>query len=183
MLKNKITKENKKDGFTLIELLVSISIFSIVVVIVLGAVITIADANRKSRSLMTVMNNLNFAVDSMTRSFKTGSDPNSNPISGYDECYTTDEIDYGSTSDADSIVKREVSYCWDSDDGALYKIVGGSASPLTSPDIEITSATFNIPSSGQPILFINLQGLAEVSTNVSSEFTIQTTVSQRRLEP
>ena len=45
---------NKK-GFTLIELMVSITIFSIVMLISVGALLSIIDANRKDQSLKSVM--------------------------------------------------------------------------------------------------------------------------------
>lgn len=179
--KNKKEKFQQSKGFTLIELLVSLALFSIVIVIILGAIISISDANKKARSLMTVMNNLNFAVDSMTRSFKTGSNPNDDKISGYEECFTTDEINYAELQDIENAPTRKVYYCWEQSDGAIYKIVGGVASKLTSPDITIEDATFHV-SSGQPLLFINLKGLAQVGPNIGSEFTIQTSVNQRSFE-
>ena len=59
-------------GFTLIELLVSVAIFTIVMVIGLGALLSMSAADRKAQSLQSVINNLNFALDSMSRSIRTG---------------------------------------------------------------------------------------------------------------
>jgi prepilin-type N-terminal cleavage/methylation domain-containing protein len=185
---NKSFKEDKK-GFTLIELLVSIAIFSIVVVIILGAVISIVDSNRKARSLMTVMNNLNFTVDSITRSFKTGDIDN--PISGISngyvessnsKCLTTTEIDYDNTSQAVNVIPRYVRYCI-TNTGEITK--NGIA--LTSPDIEIDfeNSDFKLDSQygPQPFLTILLEGEVRITDEIFSSFAIQTSVSQRKLVP
>lgn len=59
-------------GFTLIEVLVSVAIFSIVMVIALGALLAISTSDRKAQSIKAVINDLNFSFDSMTRSIRTG---------------------------------------------------------------------------------------------------------------
>lgn len=59
-------------GFTLIEIMVSISIFSIVMLIVIGALIMLNDANKKAQAMRAVVDNLNFAMEDMTRSIRTG---------------------------------------------------------------------------------------------------------------
>ena len=61
-----------KKGFTLIELMVSVAIFSMVMVVALGALLTISASERKAETLKSVMTNLNFALDSMSRSIRTG---------------------------------------------------------------------------------------------------------------
>lgn len=67
------THMKQAKGFTLIEVLVSVAIFAVVMVIALGALLSISTANRKAESLKSVINNLNFAIDSMSRSVRTGS--------------------------------------------------------------------------------------------------------------
>ncbi|HVV38925.1 MAG TPA: type II secretion system protein [Candidatus Paceibacterota bacterium] len=62
-----------KRGFTLIELMVSVTIFTMVMVVSLGALLTISASERKAETLKSVMTNLNFALDSMSRSIRTGS--------------------------------------------------------------------------------------------------------------
>ena len=60
-------------GFTLIELMVSVAIFSVVMVLALGSLLSISTSEKKAETLKSVMNNLNFALDSMSRSIRTGS--------------------------------------------------------------------------------------------------------------
>jgi prepilin-type N-terminal cleavage/methylation domain-containing protein len=59
-------------GFTLVEIMVAISIFAIVAVVAVGALLKIVDANKKAQSLETSVNNLNFIFDSMTREMRVG---------------------------------------------------------------------------------------------------------------
>ncbi|HRY62544.1 MAG TPA: type II secretion system protein [Candidatus Paceibacterota bacterium] len=67
-------KNNKKTGFTLIELMVSISIFSVVMLIVIGALLMLNDANKKAQAMRAIVDNLNFATEDMTRNIRTGRD-------------------------------------------------------------------------------------------------------------
>ena len=59
-------------GFTLIEILVSTAIFIIIMVMAMGALLSVSAANNKATSIKTVMDNLNFALSSMSRSIQTG---------------------------------------------------------------------------------------------------------------
>lgn len=59
-------------GFTLIELMVSVSIFSVVMLIVIGALITLNNANQKAQAIRAVVDNLNFAMEDVTRNVRTG---------------------------------------------------------------------------------------------------------------
>ncbi len=189
-------EKNKKRiaGFTLIELLVSIALFSIVLTVTLGSIMTIADSNKKARSLMSVTNNLNFAIDSMVRSFKSG-EIDVNPVfdfsGGDNNCFSTKEIDYGTNSEFAN-TRRPVEYCWIEDNGVgdakkgkIVKIVNGDTIDLTSPDVDVDYLRFEAPTpvqgSIQPMLSIMIEGKVKISEKVSSQFSIQTSVSQRRL--
>lgn len=178
-----INKLNKK-GFTLVEMLVSIALFAIVLVITLGSIMTIVDVNRKSQSLTIVMNDLNFALESITRSVKTGDiqvDESRN-----DSLYVIEDLNGG---------LRHVKYKFN-DQGEITRSVGGTNGTSWSDDIAITSDQINIESaifklyggsscsngSCQPRVLISIAGTAVVGPTISSKFHIQTTVSQRRLE-
>lgn len=65
---------NKTDhkGFTLIELLVSVALFTVVMVISVAAILSIIGGNKKAQAINAVVNNLNFAIESMVRDMKTG---------------------------------------------------------------------------------------------------------------
>lgn len=67
---NLTAKTNK--GFTLIETLVSLSLFSVVLVIAGGTVVSVIDVNKRNQAISSVVNNLNYSIDSMIRDVKTG---------------------------------------------------------------------------------------------------------------
>ena len=60
-------------AFTLIEILVALSIFAIVVVVALAALVKIIDANKKSQTIQDAVVNMSFTMESMTRELRTGS--------------------------------------------------------------------------------------------------------------
>ncbi len=160
-------------AFTLVEMMVSVSIFLIVMVISLGAVLSIVDGNKKVQAINSVSNNLNTAIESMVRDIKTGyayvcGTGQTMPLNGTDyrtgsgTCAPHDEnisnpgeIAFISTISGD---KRSVKYQFVEDADGHGKIVKTfcsaaktSCSPsdfvpidITSPDIDIESLEFRI---------------------------------------
>src|SRR3989338_9611363 len=61
-------------GFTLIELIVAVGLFAVVMLISVGALMSLVSANRKAQALQSVINNLNITLDGMVRSIREGSD-------------------------------------------------------------------------------------------------------------
>lgn len=53
-------------------MIVSLGIFTIVALISIGALVRITDANKKSITLKTTINNLNFALESLSREMRVG---------------------------------------------------------------------------------------------------------------
>lgn len=64
---------NKQHGFTLIEMIVSLGLFSIVVSVAVGALLMLVSTNQRLQGEQSVMTNLAFALDSMTREIRVGS--------------------------------------------------------------------------------------------------------------
>lgn len=60
-------------GFTLIEIMVAVSIFAIVMLIGVGALLTMVEVNKRAQGINSVMNNLNAAIEQMSRSIRVGS--------------------------------------------------------------------------------------------------------------
>jgi len=54
-------------------MMVAIAIFMVVAVIAVAALLKIVDANKKSQTLQDAVNNINFAMDSITREIRVGS--------------------------------------------------------------------------------------------------------------
>tara|TARA_B100001989_G_scaffold251523_1_gene230914 strand:+ start:2520 stop:3185 length:666 start_codon:yes stop_codon:yes gene_type:complete len=73
-------------GFTLIEMIVSLAVFSTVITIAVGALLMLIGTNQRLQDEQTVMTNLSFALDSMTREIRTGTNY---------YCLSDDDIDGG----------------------------------------------------------------------------------------
>ena len=173
-------------GFTLIEIMVSLSVFIIVMTTSLGAILSILDANEKSQTKKTAMDNLNFALESVSRTIRFGTNfycgtINTNPPPAND-C----------PSGASSVTLRTAEgalVTYSLSGGRIMKAVNsGTANPITSPEVSITRMNFYVfgstawPDSAQPRVLMSISGVAGTKANTSSIFNLQTMVSQRKLD-
>lgn len=159
------------EGFTLIELLVAIGIFSVVVIIVAGAITSVISANRQAQVITSVVNNLNFTLESMTRAIKTGSDLDVAVTGGV--C--------GQSVSLTDARGRNIAYSLVSETVALE--VNGVTSPITAPEIKIKNLEFCRLAGDQPAVLFTVSGVMELAGGTTrSEFHVQTTVAQRGLQ-
>ncbi len=70
-MKNLPSQYNSQAGFTLVELMVSLTLFVIVVLALISSLYGVNNASRKVQAMRTVMDNLNFAMESMSRNIRT----------------------------------------------------------------------------------------------------------------
>lgn len=63
-------------GYTLIELIVSVGLFAVVTTLSTGAYLMMISANQQAQSITTGINNLSFALETMTRTIRTGTNYN-----------------------------------------------------------------------------------------------------------
>jgi prepilin-type N-terminal cleavage/methylation domain-containing protein len=63
---------NPQSGFTLVEMIVSLAVFSVVITMSVGALLMLVASNSQLQKEQSVMTNLSFAIDSMTREIRTG---------------------------------------------------------------------------------------------------------------
>jgi prepilin-type N-terminal cleavage/methylation domain-containing protein len=179
-----------KSGFTLIELLVSVAIFSVVLVIALGALLSMSEADRKAQSLKTIINNLNFSIESMARTIRTGYDYHCGDPSQFD-CLSGGTSFYFTGADGRPYTYKfetaQANLCGQSvaPTGCVLRSVAGSAlMPLTSPEVVMTRVTFYVLGSVrndtiQPRVTILMSGYVVFKDGQKSQFNIQTTVTQR----
>lgn len=187
MIKNKNNKKiNTSFGFTLIEIMVAVSIFALVMVVAIGAVLSIVSANKKSQALSSVLSNLNFSLDSMVRDLRTGFDYDCN---GGGDCATdgSDNIEFYSTQSLGS-----VTYGLETLDGVgvISKVSGTGSQYLSSTEVDIDDLKFYVvgttkTTSGdytQPKIIIIVRGHYNGQGGDQTEFHLQTMVSQRRID-
>lgn len=164
--KNVYTKSG--GGFTLIEIMVSVALFAIVVTVSMGALLTVVDTNRKAQTLQLVMNNLNFAIESMVREMREAVDF---------------DVKTGTGSKV-TITKRnagvESSVSFALNNNALVRTENGVPEALTAEGIFIKQITFKTVGATPKRLLIVVSGYSTTTkSNTKSEFSIQTTVAQR----
>ncbi|MCK5588941.1 MAG: prepilin-type N-terminal cleavage/methylation domain-containing protein [Candidatus Pacebacteria bacterium] len=184
----KNNKNNKNKGFTLIELLVSICLFTIVLTIAFTALYSIMDANKKTKTVKSVVNNLNMAMESMTREIRVGYRYTCNsttPATPGQDCVSPAPLFSFKTKDGQNAFFRYN----DTEKIIERKIDGKENTPvtLTATDVIIDNLSFYVKGTAsgddlQPRVLILMKGHVE-REGVNSEFNIQSTISQRKLAP
>ena len=181
-------------GLTLIEMLVAVSIFSVVMLISVGSLVSINDANRKTQLQRTVIDNLNFATENMARNLRVGTtyhcDFNVSPIASVRDC----------TGGASSIVFEgykgnpgnatdQVVYRLNSSTGQVERSLdsGSSFIPITSPELTIDNLIFYVTGTSagdqqQPRVIIVISGTATFKNGQTTHFSLETAITQRKLD-
>lgn len=176
-------RRERHDGFTLIELLVSIGLFSVVVIIVAGAISSVINANKQAQVVTSVVNNLNFTLESMTRAIKTGEMSDSFLSAGVcaESISLTDAQNRAVTYEKTTITGPD-----GNPRGAINLTVvspsGTSDSPITAPEIVIDVLEFCPLAGQQPAVFFRVSGSMSLSGGIDTDFHVQTTVAQRALK-
>lgn len=186
---------NKK-GFTLVELMVAISIFVVVITISMGSILSVFAASQKSKTLRSVMDNMNITLESMTRTIRFGTNYHCGSSGN-----TALPLDCGGSGDTSLTVKSEegkqVTYSLVG--SRIAKSVdGGTNYYLTSPDVTVSKLVFRVygsspwvGSSGgcsspndclQPEVIVVVSGSVGVKASTKSTFTLETTASQRQID-
>lgn len=152
-------------GFTLIEVMVSVGIFSIVMLVALGAVLAIVGANRKAQAVSSIINNLNFALEGMMRDLRTGTN-----YSGSGSSMSFDSTQSGAN----------VTYALS--DGHITR----NGEEITADEVKVDSMEFYVVGESktdvrQAKVLIVIKGQAGVNKDLTN-FNIQTMVSQRKLD-
>jgi prepilin-type N-terminal cleavage/methylation domain-containing protein len=164
-----------QSGFTLVEMIVSLAIFAIVVTVSVGALLVLVGTNQRLQGEQSVMTNLSFALDSMTREIRTGShyfcvseasaSSLTSPFNNASDLdrqlgqLTSDCPQGGGTNDyhglsfiegGDSItgVADRILYFFDSTTHTVYRRVGsGPAQSIVSPEVHIVDFEFFVTGS------------------------------------
>jgi type II secretory pathway pseudopilin PulG len=181
-------------GFLLPELMVAIFLFSLVVTISVGSIITLLNSNKKTQSLKSVMNNLNLALDSMSKAITVGDQYDCGTAGGATNCGSGETAfrfrsneDLNTNGSLDTIRYRRRT---DTSGGYIARTIdSGPEVRMTAPEIDVTSLRFFVsgtePSfaSGdriQPRVIILIEGTTKVvPQGTQSAFQVQTVVSQR----
>lgn len=170
-----MTQKLNQNGFTLIEMIVSLALFTFVITIAVGALLMLMAANRQLQGEQSVMTNLSFAMDSMTREIRTGTyyycdsqgsvngtnnifNP-SNSVDSLNNSYQDCENGNSSVNQLQGLAFKEggdsitgagerILYYFDSSQGKIFRRVGGGApQSIVSSGIKIKKMEFFVTGS------------------------------------
>ncbi|MBI2096168.1 MAG: prepilin-type N-terminal cleavage/methylation domain-containing protein [Candidatus Taylorbacteria bacterium] len=113
--------EKNSKGLTLIELVISIAVFSVIVVVGAGAVISLIGSNRQALSFQTLMDGLNAALEDMSRSVRVG---------GSFHCGQSGALDVAANclgGDSFLAIERAEGDIGTPDDQVIYRLKSGCA--------------------------------------------------------
>lgn len=180
-------------GFSLIELMVAVALFAIIMMVAVGALLALVDANRKARALESIMNNLNISLDSMVRSMRMGTEfacgtaSIPDPVSGAN-CPAGNTTFSFAPFGSDPDIQGE-RWVYTFSNGRLYRSKAGGvgAVAVTAPEVTIEDMQFYVigtvrRDTTQPKVVIVVKGTAGVTTKTQSTFYIQATAVQRALD-
>ena len=178
-----------RKGFTLIELMVAMSIFIVVMTISMGSILGVFDANRKSRSLKTVLNNLNLAVESMSKEMRFGKNYHCEEFPTASPPFTTPQNCAPGGKLMSFLSSDNLQIVYKLNGTTIEKSINGGSTyiAVTAPEITIDDLTFYTlgaltSDTLQPKVIIKIKSHAGTTDIGRSDFTLQTLVSQRVLD-
>ncbi len=175
-------------GYTLIEMVLATGIFAIIVVVAIGAVISVGDAQVKASNIQNIQDNLRFALEHMTREMRTGRNFSPGvPPSGSSCPPLCTEISFDAIRGG-GVVER-VGYCFNTATGEMRKFFPSASScatgfPLTDQSIVIDQLLFYVvghqsgAGDGQARISALLRATSR-NPDLATTFRLQTTVARR----
>jgi hypothetical protein len=170
-------------------MIVSVALFSIVMVIVAAAYLNLLSLDRETRAANDVADNLNFVVDTMGRSIRTGGTYYCGQFGG-PNCTVTPQSTLSFVDDQG----KSVTYSLQTTNG-VGRIMecygtGCTATPMTDPRINVDALNFYVRGvdSGnsdqtQPLVTFVIHGTITIdTTHTPTTFTIETSAAQRQID-
>lgn len=175
-------------GFTLVEMIVSVGLFSVVMLITTAAYLAIVTLDKEARATNQLVTNLNFAVDSMARSIRTGTEYSCDGGTNGAPCSSR-----FSFTDADGVTRvTYIRISSGANAGTIGQCTSGvcndsTAVPVTDPRITITALNYLVRGVGntdqkEPEVQVTIRGTMPARSGRVVDFTIQTSATQRQLE-
>jgi hypothetical protein len=183
-----------KSGYTIIETMIAISLFIIIIMAGMGALLNANLLHQKSRDMRSVIDSLSFIMEDMSRNLRTGYDYHCIDDGIYTSINTHSCANGAGVSFKSAPPTSQWVYFVGTYNGksGIFKSIDGGTNfiQLTSDQISINTVSSGFlvrgaeppPSdSQQPFVTIRLVGTI-TSNNVTSSFSLQTSVSQRIID-
>ena len=177
-------------------MLVSVAIFSIVMTLALGSLLALSVADRKAETLKSGVDNVTFALDSMSRAIRTGSNyhcGSSGTLTSAQNCPSgANYFTFLASNGVQTTYLLDTlnTYCGQTQApyGCIERSTDGGTTwiPITSPDIIVQNVgnLFYVTGAAtgdgvQPKVTVTVNSSIPVSTTQSTNVFMQTTATQR----
>lgn len=188
-------KQKNKNGYTIIETMIAISLFIIIVMAGMGALLNANLVHQKSKNMRSILDNLSFIMEDMSKNLRTGYDYECIDDGGTGgsgpDCWG---IEFEQQDGDPANPNDQWGYYIGTLNGTLgiYKSVDGGATlvKLNPDEVAITGVPFSFSVLGaepppgdsqQPFVTIKLIGKITYK-NIETPFSLQTSVSQRVID-
>ncbi|AKM83818.1 MAG: seg [Candidatus Campbellbacteria bacterium GW2011_OD1_34_28] len=175
LLKTKNSKLKTDKGFLLVEVIVAVALFSVVMTVGIVALLSLVQANERSQRFKIVSNNLNLALESISKEIRVGTG------------FTCDADCSGDTAFSFTSKDNEVIiYRLSTNDRIERSVDGGPFIDITAEDIVIDKMEFYVRGNNgtdgfQPKVEIYVSGYSGERDLDRMRFDLQTIVSQRTI--
>ena len=163
-------------GFTLIEMLVAIFVFSIVIIIAVGAIVSMFNWYGNIRTTQRLFDALNFSIDAMVRDIRFGSNYECNGAPNNCEGGSSISVKF-----VQSGISQDITYSLK--DESIVRKVGSNDEVQITPD-GVVVERFDIYTYGgvsdprHPMATFIIEGVVK-NKDGESDFSLQTTVTQQ----
>lgn len=192
------THKITRGGYTIVELVVAVALFTVVVLVSSSAFLGVVVSNRKTLAARTAIDNLNSAIESMTRIIKTGTAYHcgtSGVLSDPQDCPSGDSyLELEKQKGDPTVLSDQIIYrigpvgtcgagqiCFSDDGGSVFVALTAPFPQLSLDKLQFQvygSVPEPLITSKQPLVVIIIKGTAGTGT-AETTFNIQTVVSQR----
>lgn len=176
---------HNQKGFTLVETLVSLGIFVSVMVVSVSSLIIVNNAALRAQQMRTLLDNMNFAIDSMVRTIRTAEAVGCGATPDAGDCPIGSGVK-GTMLYVKSTLGQEEDIVYRLQNGIIQKRIGNTANwiDMTAGDIQISSLDFYVTGSTlgdgvQPFVRLFVEGNAQAKNGQNTPLVFQTAVTLR----
>jgi prepilin-type N-terminal cleavage/methylation domain-containing protein len=179
------TQTHNQKGFTLVETLVSLGIFVVVMTAAVSSLVVVNNAALRAQQMRTLLDNINFAMDSMVRTVRTAEGVACGSSINASDCPIGGGV-VGTMLYVKSTLGQEEDIVYRLNNGVIQKQLRGAGGwlDMTSPEVQITMLRFYVVgnTSGdkvQPLVRMFVGGTIKTKNGQSAPFTFQTAITPR----
>ena len=162
-------------GYTLVELIISVGLFALIMTLASGAYLVMISITRHTQALSLGIDNLSFALETMTRTIRTGTEYS---------CAGGDCPSGGTTLTVLDEQNKHVTYTLSNGTITQYTEEDDSTFPVTDPSVTVSELLFYVSGTSasddiQPHAVIVISGNVESGPGKEIPFSVETSATMR----